>query len=70
MIMAGILTALGFLVLFWKLGFRRFRLFEVPIDLGVTGAMALLFWGTFSGMMTAIVGGLVFSLLFRVAVKS
>lgn len=69
MIMAGILTALGFLVLFWKLGFRRFRLFEVPIDLGVTGAMALLFWGTFSGMMTAIVGGLVFSLLFRVAVK-
>ena len=46
-----------------------FRLFEVPIDLGVTGAMALLFWGTFSGMMTAIVGGLVFSLLFRVAVK-
>ena len=69
MIMAGILTALCFLVLFWKLGFRRFRLFEVPIDLGVTGAMALLFWGTFSGMMTAIVGGLVFSLLFRVAVK-
>jgi hypothetical protein len=32
--------------------------------------MALLFWGTFSGMMTAIVGGLVFSLLFRVAVKA
>ncbi len=70
MITAGILTALGFLVLFWKLGFRRFRLFEVPIDLGVTAIMALLFWGTFSGMMTAIVGGLVFSLLFRVAVKT
>ena len=70
MIIAGILTAFAFLVLFWKLGFRKFRLLEVPIDLGVTVTMALLFWGTFSGMMAAIVGGLVFSLLFRVAVKS
>ena len=70
MIMAGILTALGFLVLFWKLGFRKFKILEVPIDLGVTAIMALLFWGTFSGMMTAIVGGLVFSLLFRVAVRA
>ena len=57
-------------MLFWKLGFRKFKLLEVPIDLGVTAVMALLFWGTFSGMMTAIVGGLVFSLLFRVAVRA
>ena len=70
MIIAGILTAFAFLVLFWKLGFKKFRLLEVPIDLGVTVTMALLFWGTFSGMMAAIVGGLVFSLLFRVAVKA
>ena len=70
MIIAGILTAFAFLVLFWKLGFKKFRLLEVPIDLGVTVAMALLFWGTFSGMMAAIVGGLVFSLLFRIAVKA
>ena len=70
MIMAGILTAFAFLILFWKLGFRKFRILEVPIDIAVTLLMAILFWGTFSGMMTAIVGGLVFSLLFRAAVKT
>jgi|DEB0MinimDraft_3_1074331.scaffolds.fasta_scaffold00073_32 hypothetical protein len=66
---AGILTSIAILIVLWKIGFRRFKYIEVPMDIAVTLGLMFLFWGTFSGMMTAIFGGLFFSILFRLAVR-
>jgi hypothetical protein len=68
-IFPGLLTAIAILVVLWKIGFKRFKYIEVPIDIAVTIGLMILFWGTFSGMMAAIIGGLFFSIFFRMAVK-
>lgn len=72
MVLAGLLTAIAILVVFWKIGPRHFRwrIVEVPIDIAVTVGLMFLFWGTFSGMMSAMIGGLIFSIAFRFMVRA
>lgn len=65
MFTAGLLTFLGFAILFSKLGtkiLRRVLSFDLQIDIFVTASMVILLSGTYSGMMAAICGGLIFSL--------
>ncbi|MBN86686.1 MAG: hypothetical protein CL885_04110 [Dehalococcoidia bacterium] len=61
MILAGILSALGLLFLIFKFGIRRVIAYDIPIDIAVTGLLMYLFAGTYSGMMAAMVGGLIVS---------
>lgn len=64
MIWAGILTAIGFIILVMKLKktVRNFVLkHDVFFDIGFTALFAWLLVGTFAGMMAAIVAGIVFS---------
>lgn len=63
MIIAGLLSALGLLFLIFKFGIRRAISFDIPIDIGATGLLMFLFAGTFGGMMAAMVGGLIISVV-------
>ena len=67
---AGITAAAGLLFLVLKLGPRKIISYDIPIDIAIT---ALLMWslaGTYSGMMAALVGGLVVSIILFVMKKT
>ena len=61
MIFAGLLSALGLLFLIFKFGVRRVIAYDIPIDIAVTGFLMYAFAGTYSGMIAAMVGGLIVS---------
>lgn len=70
MIFAGLLSALGLLVLIFKFGVRRIIAYDIPIDICVTGLLMFLFAGTYSGMIAAMVGGLIVSITLFVMKKT
>lgn len=64
------LSAGAVMLLLWKLGkkwFRRALGFEVAIDLAFTFHMFSMMGFTFSGLITAIVAGFIFSVMLRLA---
>lgn len=63
MITAGILSALGLLFLIFKFGIRKVITYDIPIDIAVTGFLMYALAGTYAGMMAAIVGGLIVSIV-------
>lgn len=63
---AGLLSALGLLFLIFKFGIRRVVSYDIPIDVAVTGFLMWAFAGTYSGMMAAMIGGLVVSIVLYV----
>ena len=70
MMIAGITAAAGLLFLVLKLGPRKIISYDIPIDITIT---ALLMWslaGTYSGMMAALIGGLVVSVILFVIKKT
>ena len=58
---AGLLSALGLLFLIFKFGIRRVISYDIPIDIAVTLLLMYVFAGTYSGMMAAMIGGLIVS---------
>lgn len=62
MILAGLLSALGLLVLIFKFGIRRVIAYDIPIDIVITGFLMYAFAGTYSGMIAAMIGGLIISI--------
>jgi|TARA_A200000159_G_C7170139_1_gene275059 hypothetical protein len=70
MILAGLLSAAGLLFLIFKFGVRRAISFDIPIDIACTGLLMFLFAGTFGGMFTAMIGGLVISVTLFVMKKT
>jgi len=62
MIFAGLLSALGLLFLIFKFGVRRIIAYDIPIDITVTAFFMYAFAGTYSGMIAAMVGGLIVSI--------
>jgi len=62
MIFAGLLSALGLLFLIFKFGVRRIIAYDIPIDITVTAFLIYAFAGTYSGMIAAMVGGLIVSI--------
>ena len=62
MIVAGLLSALGLLFLIFKFGIRRVIAYDIPIDIAVTAFLMYAFSGTYSGMIAAMVGGLIVSI--------
>ena len=60
---AGLLSALGLLFLIFKFGIRRVVSYDIPVDVAVTGFLMWAFAGTYSGMMAAMIGGLVVSVV-------
>jgi len=62
MIIAGLLSAAGLLFLIFKFGIRRIVAYDIPIDIAITGLLMYAFAGTYSGMIAAMIGGLVVSI--------
>lgn len=66
MFLAGIISALAFVIVLYKIGIRKCLGLDLYLDLFVTILLAAIFGGTYSGMMAAIIGGLVFSIVLMV----
>ena len=62
MIYAGLISATGLLFLIFKFGIRRVITYDIPIDIAVTALLIYAFAGTYSGMLAAMVGGLIVSI--------
>lgn len=63
MILVGILSALGLLLLALKLGGRKAIGHDVIVDIVITVTLLICFYGTFSGTTAAMVGGLCASIV-------
>tara|TARA_R100000458_G_C8230599_1_gene212383 strand:- start:667 stop:999 length:333 start_codon:yes stop_codon:yes gene_type:complete len=63
MLMVGILSALGLLLLALKAGGRKTIGHDILVDVLITVTLMVCFYGTFSGMTAAMVGGLTASLV-------
>lgn len=66
LIIPGLLTMFAVVILLLKLKgdtIRKLLGFDIYLDIGVTFLLMVIFAGTFTGMMAAIVGGLTFSII-------
>ncbi len=63
MLMVGILSALGLLILALKAGGRKAIGHDIFVDVLITVTLMVCFYGTFSGMTAAMMGGLTASLV-------
>jgi lysylphosphatidylglycerol synthetase-like protein (DUF2156 family) len=70
MLLIGILSALGLLLLALKAGGRKAIGHDIVIDVLITVTLMVCFYGTFSGMAAAMVGGLVASVVLFVMKKT
>jgi len=70
MLLVGILSALGLLILALKAGGRKTIGHDVFVDVLITVTLMVCFYGTFSGMTAAMVGGLTASLVLFVMKKT
>lgn len=67
---AGLLSVAAAIVLILKLPrpwLRRLLWLDIPVDIAVTAGFIYMFAGTYSGMMAAIVAGLLFSITLGIA---
>jgi len=70
MITAGIVSALGLLFLIFKFGIRKVINYDILIDIFVTALLMYALAGTYSGMMAALVGGLIVSVTLFILKKT
>ena len=70
MLLVGILSALGLLILALKAGGRKAIGHDIFVDVLITVTLMVCFYGTFSGMTAAMVGGLTASLVLFVMKKT
>nr|BAR16664.1 hypothetical protein [uncultured Mediterranean phage uvMED] len=68
-IIAGIFSALAILFLLFKFNIKRVLAFDVPIDIASSALLVVLFAGTFAGMMAAVIGGSIISIVLYVMKK-
>ena len=66
MLLPGLLSGLGILVILMQFDFRKVLGYSLLIDIIATGGLTYIFMGTFSGMMTGIFGGLFVSLILAI----
>ena len=70
MLIIGIVSALGLLLLTLKAGGRKTIGNDIFVDVLITLTLMVCFYGTFSGMAAAMVGGLVASVVLFVMKKT
>ena len=70
MLLVGIFSALGLLLLALKAGGRKTIGHDIFADVLITATLMVAFYGTFSGMTAAMVGGLTASLVLFIMRKT
>tara|TARA_Y100001937_G_C7108956_1_gene326551 strand:+ start:1387 stop:1671 length:285 start_codon:yes stop_codon:yes gene_type:complete len=63
MMLAGIIAASGMLFLLFKFGVRKVITYDIFFDVLITFFLMIVLAGTFSGMMAALLGGLIVSIV-------
>jgi len=66
MIFQGFIAAATVLYLFSYIGFRRVFAYAFILDIIVTGGFIWMFAGSYAGMMTGVIAGLLVSATFRI----
>ncbi len=66
MILQGFFAAATVLYLCSYIGFRRIFAYAFVLDLAVTGGFIWMFAGSYAGMMTGVIAGLIFSAFMRI----
>jgi len=56
------LSAVGLFILMWKINLELFARYHWQTDIIVSSMLMFLFYGTFSGMVTALVAGIFISI--------
>lgn len=62
-VLAGIFSALAILFLLFKLDIRKVLAFDFFVDIASSLLLTVLFFGTFAGMMAAVIGGGIISMV-------
>ena len=70
MLAIGIFSALGLLLLALKIGGRKAIGADIYVDVLITFTLMICFYGTFSGMAAAMVGGLCASIILFILKKT
>ena len=70
MLLIGIISALGLLLLALKAGGRKTIGNDIAIDVVITVTLMVCFYGTYSGMTAAMVGGLTASIILFILKKT
>tara|TARA_R100001509_G_C4742281_1_gene173591 strand:- start:219 stop:551 length:333 start_codon:yes stop_codon:yes gene_type:complete len=70
MLLVGILSALGLLLLALKAGGKKAIGHDIFVDVIITVTLMVCFYGTFSGMTAAMVGGLTASIVLFIMKKT
>ena len=70
MLLVGILSAFGLLLLLLKFGGRKVIGADIFVDIAITITLMVCFYGTFSGMAAAMLGGLVASIVLFIMKKT
>lgn len=63
MFLAGTIAAFGLLFLAFKLGWRKVVAYDIFFDILITSVLMTMFAGTYSGMIAAMFGGLLVSVI-------
>ena len=66
MLLQGFFAAATVLYLCSYIGFRRIFAFSFILDLAVTAGFIWMFAGSYAGMMTGVIAGLMFSMFLRI----
>ena len=68
-LIAGIFSALSILFLLFKFNIKRILAFDIAVDIASSALLIVLFAGTFAGMMAAVIGGSIISIVLYVMKK-
>tara|TARA_B110000438_G_C15739078_1_gene617638 strand:+ start:935 stop:1234 length:300 start_codon:yes stop_codon:yes gene_type:complete len=70
MLLIGILSALGLLLLVLKAAGRKAIGADIFVDIAITITLMVCFYGTYSGMVAAMLGGLISSIILFIMKKT
>ena len=70
MLLIGILSAFGLLLLLLKVGGRKVIGADIFVDIAITITLLICFYGTYSGMVAAMLGGLIASIVLFIMKKT
>jgi len=66
-LIAGVFSAFAIIFLLAKFDFKKVLFWDIPIDIGATVLLIVMFAGTFAGMMAAVIGGCIISAVLYVS---
>ena len=68
-VLMGFLTAVAAFILMWKINLEFFAKYQWQTDVAVSLGLTVLFFGTFQGVMTAVIAGIFISIFLYTASK-